>query len=377
MEFETKLIHGKKHLNDPLTGSISFPIYQSATFKHPALGESTGYDYTREKNPTRTALEDLIASIENGKRAFAFATGMAAVQAILELFSLEDHIIVCNDLYGGSYRLIDQYKKKLLFNTYTDTTNIENIKQSIQKNTKAIFIETPSNPTMQVADIQKICELAKENNLLTIFDNTLLTPAFQKPLDFGADIVLESGSKFLSGHNDTLSGFLCVNSERLQEHFFLVQKSIGSVISPFDSWLTIRGIKTLSVRMKEQEKTAFQIANFLKNHKKVKKVIYLGLEEHPQYELSKKQTTGFGSMISFYTESFEKAKEVLKNIKIISFAESFGGIESLITHPKVQTHLDMPKEILEELKITDNLLRLSIGLENAKDLIEDLEQALQ
>ena len=377
MKFETKLIHAKRNLSDPLTGSLSFPIYQSASFKRPALGESTGFDYSREKNPTRSALETLIAESENAKFGFAFSTGMAAIQSILELFNTDSHVISTNDLYGGTYRLLERYKKNNILEVdYINPTNIENFKNKIQKNTKAIFIETPSNPTMQVCNLEEFSNLAKEHNILVIADNTMLTPYFQQPLNLGADIVVQSGAKFLSGHNDTMAGFVCLNSKDLAEEIFLTQKSIGAILSPFDSWLMIRSIKTLAIRMKQHEKNALKIANFLCYHKKVNKVFYVGLEQHPQYSLSKKQTTGFGAVISFYVDSFQTAEQVLKKVKLISFAESFGGVESLITHPKIQTHADMSEEVLKTLGINDKLMRLSVGLENADDLIEDLDNAL-
>lgn len=378
MNIDTKCVHGSnEQFKTDNTGSISFPIYQSATFAHPALGQSTGYDYSRSQNPTREHLEKLIATLESGHDAVAYSTGMAAVSALMEIFSPNDHIIASDDLYGGSIRLFNKISEKngLKFN-YVDTSNIPAIKNLINKNTKAIFVETPTNPMMNVTDLKEVSKLAKEYNLLLIVDNTFLSPYFQKPIELGADIVLHSGTKFLGGHNDTLAGFLVLANEELSEKIKFISKTTGAVLSPFDSWLIIRGIKTLSIRMRQQEQNSLKLADYLKNHPKIKKVFYVGSKDHPSYEVSIKQTTGFGSMIGFEVDSEETVKHILSNIKIIKYAESLGGVESLITYPMTQTHADLTPEERENRGINEKFLRFSVGIENVDDLIEDLQYAL-
>lgn len=376
LHIETTAVHGAEGY-DSKTGSISFPIYQSATFRHPALNETTGYDYSRLQNPTREEVEKIIAKLEGGREGLAFSSGMAAVTTILTLFSAGDHIIVSEDLYGGTYRLFNEiFNRFALEATFVDTTDLKATKAAIKVNTKAIFIETPSNPTIRITDIAKTVEIARANNLLTIVDNTFLTPYFQTPLKFGVDIVVHSGTKFLGGHNDTLAGFIVADNEQLIEKLRLIQKSTGAVLSPFDSWLIIRGIKTLAVRLEKQQQNAIKIANWLNNHSEVEKVYYPGLESHPGYELGKSQASGFGAMISFVVKKKELVEKVLKDVKVIIFAESLGGVETLITYPEVQTHAAIPADIRNRVGVTDRLLRLSVGIENVDDLIEDLEQAL-
>lgn len=376
MDITTLCIHGAKN-NTHNTGAVSVPIYQSATFAHLGVGKSTGYDYSRLQNPTREYLEQTIAALENGIDAMAFSTGMAAVTALMELFSIGDHIIASDDLYGGTLRLFENINKKngLKFSAI-DTSNIENVKKHITPETKAIYIETPTNPTMVVTDIAAVAELAKSNNLILIVDNTFLTPYYQQPLNLGADIVLHSGTKYLSGHNDTLAGFLVTNSKELSEKLRYIYKTTGSCLSPFDSWLLIRGIKTLAVRMDKQQENAMKIASWLTTQEKVKKVYYIGLPTHKDYEVSKRQGKGFGSMISFEVDTEETALKLLENLNLILFAESLGGVESLITYPMYQTHADIPLEDRLARGINEKLLRLSVGLENAEDLIADLAQAL-
>ena len=376
-KFETAAVHGSKGF-DPVTGAISFPIYQSATFRHPGLNESTGYDYSRLQNPTREELEGTVAKLEGGNSALAFSTGLAAITAVMSLFKPGDHVVVSDDLYGGTYRLFkDIYVHYGIQADLIDTTNSDNIKKYIRDNTKAIFIETPSNPMMKVTDIQEVSNVAKEYGLLLIVDNTFLTPYFQKPIALGADIVLHSGTKFLGGHNDTLSGFAVVNSEELNTKLRFYQKSTGAVLAPFDSWLILRGIKTLHIRMKRQEENALEIAKWLKEQDAVDKVYYIGLPEHEGYEISRKQSSGFGAMISFTVKDKDLVPRILKNIKVITFAESLGGVETLITYPKLQTHADIPQAVREDIGITDYLLRLSVGIENIEDLIDDLGNALR
>lgn len=376
MDISTRCIHGSSDKHD-LTGSISTPIYQTATFAHPGVGQSTGYDYSRVQNPTREHLEKTLANLEGGIDALAFSSGMAALSAMMELFSPGDHIISSHDLYGGSLRLFNNISKKngLQFD-YTDTSDLSAIESLIKPQTKALFVETPTNPMMQVTDIAAVSRLAKEKNLLLIVDNTFLTPYLQRPLALGADIVTHSGTKYLSGHNDTLAGFLVVSDPLLSERLRQIYKTIGACLSPFDSWLLIRGIKTLAIRMERQQATALKVAGWLCTQKKVKHVYYAGLETHPQYVLSKNQATGFGAMISFDVDSETTAKEALERVSLIQYAESLGGVESLITYPMLQTHADVPLEEREAKGINSRLLRLSIGLEDADDLIADLTQAL-
>ncbi|MDR2091566.1 MAG: PLP-dependent aspartate aminotransferase family protein [Clostridiales bacterium] len=378
MKKETLCVRGtNQKAFDERTGAISVPIYQSATFEHPALGESTGFDYSRMQNPTRLSLERTVAALENGSEAFAYSTGMAAVAGVAELFSIGDKIIASRDLYGGAIRLFNRVSKKNGIETdYADTTDIDEIQRKITKNTRAVFIETPSNPMMDVSDVAEISRLTRANGLLLIVDNTFLSPYFQRPLDLGADIVIHSGTKFLAGHNDTLSGFTVVKDPALGEKIRFLYKTVGACLSPFDSWLTLRGIKTLALRMEKQQSNAQKIAAFLLQNRRVKKVLYSGLPDSKGYEIMKKQASGFGSMISFEVESFALAEKILKSLSLISFAESLGGVETLITYPTVQTHADVPVAEREARGINDRLLRLSVGIEDADDLIEDLERAI-
>lgn len=376
MDFTTRCIHGAVDRTHN-TGAVSVPIYQSATFAHPGIGQSTGYDYSRLQNPTREHLERIIANLEEGTDALAFSTGMAAITALMELFSIGDHIIASEDLYGGTVRLFDNINKKngLAFD-YLDTSDLTKLRSLIRKETRAIYIETPTNPMMQVTDIQAVAAIAREYKLLVIVDNTFLTPFFQRPLTLGADIVIHSGTKYLSGHNDTLAGFLVTNRADLSEKLRFIFKTTGACLSPFDSWLLIRGIKTLAVRMERQEENAQKVAAFLSSHPKIKKIYFIGLPTHPGFEVSKKQASGFGSMISFEVDTEETAKQVLEKVSLILFAESLGGTETLVTYPMVQTHADVPIEDRLLRGINECLLRMSVGLENAEDLIEDLKQAL-
>ncbi|MDP4091748.1 MAG: PLP-dependent aspartate aminotransferase family protein [Bacillota bacterium] len=377
MKISTRLVHGHKGV-DKETGAVSFPIYQSATFRHPGLNQTTGYDYSRLQNPTREELENTIASLENGTTGFAFSSGMAAISTALSLFVPGDHIIVSDDLYGGTYRLFEEmYKKYGIEFSYLDTSNIDNVKTAVKKNTKALFIETPSNPIMKVTDIAAAAELARSSGILTIVDNTFLTPYYQRPIELGADIVLHSGTKYLGGHNDTLAGLIVVKNEELAARIKLIQKTEGAMLAPFDSWLILRGIKTLSVRMDRQQKNAAEVANWLRSNNNVERVYYIGLEDHEGYEISKRQASGFGAMISFSVKDASLVEKVLERIRLVLFAESLGGVESLITYPMVQTHSAIPAEMRERLGVDEKLLRLSVGIEAAEDIIADLEQALE
>jgi len=378
MNIETLCVHSpNEDKNAHAYGAMTVPIYQTATFSHPGVGESTGYDYSRQSNPTRTELEDCITALEGAYDTVATSTGMAACSLVLELFNAGDHIISQEDIYGGSTRLFNTLgvERGRSF-SYVDTTKPENIINAIKENTKAIFIETPSNPTMLVTDIREMANIAKAHKLLLIVDNTFLSPYFQNPIKLGADIVIHSGTKYIAGHNDTLAGFVCTANEELSEKIRFMYKTIGPSLSPFDSFLTLRGLKTLAIRMDRIQENALKIANFLKNNKKVTNVYYVGLPEHPGYEINKAQSRGFGGMIAFTTDTAKTAKDAFEKIEIIKYAESLGGVETLITFPMIQTHADVPVEVREKLGITDSFLRLSVGIENVDDLIKDLERAL-
>lgn len=377
LAFETIAVHGKKGV-DPLTGSVSFPIYQSATFRHNGLNESTGYDYSRLQNPTRQEVEETVAKLESGKWGTAFATGMAAITAVVNMFKDGDHVLISDDLYGGTFRLFEEiYCHYGVQHNFINTSDIGEVKSSLKENTKAILIETPSNPMMKVADIKKIVEIAKEKNILVIVDNTFLTPYYQRPLELGADIVVHSGTKYLGGHNDTLAGFVVTNSDEINDKIRFYHKSTGAILAPFDSWLILRGIKTLHLRMDKSQENAIKMANYLKNHPKIKDVFYVGLPDHESYEVSKSQASGFGSMISFNVYDVEQVKKILSRVRVIMFAESLGGTETLITYPQTQTHAEIPTDIKNRIGITDKLLRMSVGIENIDDLIEDIERALE
>ena len=375
-EIETRCLYGDGiSFDKEQTGAISFPIYQTATFAHKGVGRSTGYDYSRLQNPTREHLEKIICGLEDGLDAFALSTGMAAITLLFELFQPGDHIISEADLYGGSIRLFDNVSKKNGYEfSFVDCSSAD-LEKEIRPNTKAIYIETPTNPMMRVSDIEKIAGIAKAHGLLLIVDNTFLSPYFQNPLKLGADVVIHSGTKFLGGHNDTLAGFIVTKDPKIAERLRFLIKTTGSGLAPFDSWLLIRGIKTLGIRMEKAQENAIRIANWLKDQKAVKKVYYPGLPEHPGYEIMKKQARGFGSMITFDVNTKEQALAILKNVRIIKFAESLGGTETLITYPTTQTHADVKEEVRLRNGITPCTLRLSTGIEDAEDLLEDLESA--
>lgn len=372
-EIGTRCIHLEEE-EDCLNhyGAVSYPIYQTATYAHPAAGQSTGFDYSRLQNPTREHLEKVLASLENGIDAFALSSGMAAISLLMELFAPGDHLIVDADLYGGSIRLFRHVSKKNGIE-FTDMDCCEGgFERCIKENTKAIYIETPTNPMMHVTDIRAAAEAAKRHGILLIVDNTFLSPYFQNPLDLGADIVVHSGTKYLGGHNDTLAGFLVTNREDIQEKLRFLIKTTGAGLAPLDSWLILRGIKTLAIRMEKAQKNAVEIAEWLKEQPLVTKVIYPGLKEHPGHEIMKKQARGFGAMLTFQLESRECALEILERVKMIKYAESLGGVETLITYPVTQTHADVPKEIREQNGITESTLRLSVGIEDIRDLLDEL-----
>lgn len=375
-KLETRCIHSQENKNQPF-GAVSVPIYQTAIFSHPGIGESSGYDYSRESNPTRASLENIISQLEGAQDTVVCSSGMAAISICLSLFQAGDHIICSEDLYGGSVRLFRQYEERGLRFSYTNTSELENIKRLLTPETKAFYIETPSNPTMQITDLFALKQLADEHGILIIVDNTFLSPYFQTPIQLGADLVIHSGTKFLNGHNDVIAGFLCSKDQNLAKKIRFLYKTVGSCLSPFDSYLMIRGIKTLAIRQERQQENAIQIAKWLQSRKEIVKVYYPGLKEHPGYEVNKRQARGSGSMISFQVDSKETAEKILKKVGLITYAESLGGVETLITYPMIQTHGDVPKEMRERLGINERFLRMSVGIENIEDLIEDLEQALE
>lgn len=353
-------------------GAISYPIYQTATYAHPRVGQSTGFDYSRLQNPTREHLEKVVATLEDGIDAIALSSGMAAITLLMELFQPGDHLIVDADLYGGSIRLFKNVSEKNGIAFSNIDCYKEDVESYINSNTKAIYIETPTNPMMNVTDIEQLAGIAKKYKLLLIVDNTFLSPYFQNPLKLGADVVVHSGTKFLGGHNDTLAGFLITNRGEVSERLRFLVKTTGAGLAPFDSWLILRGIKTLGIRMEKAEKNAIGIADWLKEQKIVTKVIYPGLKEHPGHEIMKKQARGFGSMITFQIDTKEHTLAILEKVRMIKFAESLGGVETLITYPTTQTHADVPQEIRERNGITETTLRLSTGIEDSKDLIGEL-----
>ncbi len=370
-----------QHLADELRkdrayGALSYPVYLTSTFVHKEVGVSTGYDYSRLQNPTREQLERTVASLEKGKRALAFSSGMAAITAAMELFVPGDHILIEKDLYGGSVRLFQNINQKNGLEFTSVDFSLEDPYPYLKENTKAIFVESPSNPMMHVIDLEKLGKFAKDHDLWLIVDNTFLSPYLMNPIDFGADIVVHSGTKYLGGHNDLLAGFLVTAREDLAEKLEFILKTTGGNLAAFDSWLTLRGIKTLAVRMKQSEENAHKIAEFLLDQAVVTKVLYPGLKDHPGHEVIKRQSRGFGAVLTFEVDTVERAHYILNNLKVIQFAESLGGTESLITYPRTQTHADLSEEERLSVGITDRILRLSVGIENVKDLISDLEKVL-
>lgn len=375
--FESKVVHGALGC-EPLTGAVSFPIYQTATFRHRGLGQSTGFDYTRLQNPTRQELERTMAILENGKEGFAFSSGQAANMALFTILDPGDHVILSDDIYGGTYRIgEDIFGKYGIKFTYVDMADLDKVKACITPDTKMFFVETPTNPMMHIADIRKISEIAKSIGAYLVVDNTFLTPYFQRPLDLGADIVVHSGTKYIGGHNDTIAGLVITSdNQTLIDHFRLQLKSHGNGLAALDSWLLIRGLKTLALRMEKHNENAKIVAEWLKKHPKVTKVYYAGFEDHPGYDVMKSQATGFGGMISFAVDSVETVKKLLEGVDMILFAESLGGTETLITYPMTQTHESIPAERREAIGITDKFIRISVGIEHVDDIIKDLERAL-
>ncbi|MDR3347384.1 MAG: PLP-dependent aspartate aminotransferase family protein [Helicobacteraceae bacterium] len=370
MTQDSYCVHGSLPF-EPNTGSITAPIYQSATFRHPSLGVSTGFDYTRAVNPTRSVLENTIATLEGAKYGLAFATGMGAISCLAKLFNSGDHVVVSEDLYGGTYRLfVGYYAKYGITFTFADTSDLAAVEAALKPNTKALFVETPSNPMMKISDIKACGELIHARGGALIVDNTFLTPYFQNPLRFGADYVVHSGSKYLSGHNDTLAGLIAHSNDETAKALQDAQMSEGASLSPFDAWLVLRGIKTLAIRMRKHQENGFAVAEFLRTHSRVERVFYAGFTPHAQ-------SRGSNGMVSFYMKTADEAKLALERVKMILFAESLGGVESLITYPIVQTHSAIPEAMRVSAGINDRLLRLSAGIEDSADIIADLDQALQ
>jgi cystathionine gamma-synthase len=363
-------------VSEPITGAVSFPIYQSTAFRHPRLGQSTGFDYARTKSPTRTVLEQAIAELESGDAGFASSSGMASLHTIFALFSQGDHLLVSLDLYGGTYRLLEKVISRFgVTATYVDTNDLEALKANLQQGTKAVLIETPTNPLMMITDLSKVCAWAKSCGLISIVDNTLLTPFFQRPLELGADIVIHSATKYLGGHNDVLAGLIVTKGKDLSERISFLHNTIGAVLGPQDSWLMMRGMKTLALRMERHQFNAIKMASFLSNHSMVDQVYYPGLENHPHYDIQKCQSSGNTGILSFKMKDARNIEPILRNIRLIAFAESLGGVESLITYPSVQTHADIPEEIRRRIGVDDRLLRFSVGIEHIDDLIADISRA--
>lgn len=363
---------------DPATGAISVPIYQTASFSHPALGQSTGFDYSRTSNPTRLALEETLALADGGHRGFAFASGLAAIDSVLRLFSPGDRIVVTEDLYGGTFRLFEKLFRPLGIEAlYVDTSDLEATRAVLATpRVRAIFIESPTNPLLKIADIRAIAAAARERSILTIVDNTFLTPCLQRPLDQGADLVVYSATKYLAGHNDVVAGAVITRTPALSERIAFLQNATGGILGPQDAWLTLRGLKTLALRVLRQQENAMQVAKWLVTHPHVRRVYFPGLPNHPGRDILVREKCGWGGMISFEINDPVRVKEILSKVKVFLFAESLGGVESLITYPCVQTHADIDLETRQRLGISEHLLRLSIGIENAEDLIRDLGEVL-
>lgn len=364
-------------IKEPVTGAVSFPVYQATAFRHPKLGESTGFDYARTKSPTRAVLEEAAAQLESGDAAFACSSGMAALQTIFALFSQGDHLIVSLDLYGGTYRLLERIMSRFgVTASYVDTNDIDAMSALWTPNTKAVLIETPTNPLMMITDIERVAAWAKSKGLLTIVDNTLLTPFFQRPIELGADIIIHSATKYLGGHNDVLAGLIVTKGKELSDEMAFLHNSIGAVLGPQDSWLLMRGMKTLALRMERHQYNATAIASYLLEHSAVEDVYYPALPHHPGHDVQNRQSSGNTGIFSFRLKDARYVEPILRHIKLIAFAESLGGVESLMTYPAVQTHADIPLEIRQAIGVDDRLLRFSVGIEHADDLIGDLEQAL-
>ena len=378
LKIDTRVIHGGQKI-EPLTGAVMPPIVTSSTYAQKSPGVHMGFEYSRSQNPTRFALERAVADLENGCNGFAFSSGMAAISTVLELLEPGDHVVTMDDVYGGTYRLFENVRKRSagLDFSFVDLHDIENLKSAIKPNTKMIWVESPSNPLLKLADLSKIAEIAKANNCLTVSDNTFATPILQRPLDAGFDIVVHSASKYLGGHSDVISGVVVVSDKTLAEKLGYLQNAIGAIAGAFDSYLVLRGIKTLSLRMERHCENALALAQWLEQQFAIEKVYYPGLKSHPQHELAKKQMSAFGGMLSVVIKGgLQPAKKMLENCKIFTLAESLGGVESLIEHPAIMTHASIPKSQREKLGISDGLIRISAGIEDFEDLRDDIASAL-
>ena len=377
MKFSTRAIHAGQE-PDPTTGSVMTPIYQTSTYAQAGLGEHKGFEYSRTGNPTRAALEACMASLEEGTYGLAFASGMAAETAILSLLSAGDHIVSCDDTYGGTYRIFERVMRRYNVEaSYVAASNVAAYEKTIRPHTKMIWLETPTNPLLGLIDIQSVAALAHQKNLLVVVDNTFASPYFQQPLKLGADIVVHSTTKYINGHSDIIGGALVTSNEEVYQAIKFYQNAAGGVPGPFDSWLTLRGIKTLAVRMRQHEANALAVARFLHEHPRVEKVYYPGLPSHPDHELAKRQMSGFGGMVSFqFKGTYADVAQMVRRFRVFALAESLGGIESLVCHPASMTHGSIPREIREARGLTDTLLRLSVGIEDIEDILSDLEQAL-
>jgi cystathionine beta-lyase/cystathionine gamma-synthase len=374
--FSTRAIHSGQ-APDPTTGSVAVPIYQTSTYVHDELGTHKGFEYARVQNPTRSALEENMAALEGGRSGHAFASGMAAITTLMTLIRSGEHVVVSRNVYGGTFRLFTQVLNRYELNfSWVDSTDLAKIEAAMTEKTRMVLIETPTNPMMEITDLRGAAELAHSHGALLVVDNTFMSPYLQRPLESGADIVVHSTTKFINGHSDSVGGVLVAAREQDSEWFEFVQKSSGAILSPFDSFLVLRGIKTLAVRMERHESNGRAIAEFLEQHAKVHKVLYPGLASHPGYEIQQKQASGFGALITFDLGSFAAAKTLLDSVEVMSLAESLGGVETLISHPASMTHASVPPEEREKLGIADGLVRVSVGIENLEDLVADLERAL-
>ncbi len=374
--FATRAIHVGQE-PDPLTGAVSVPIYPTSTYVQEEIGKHKGYEYARVSNPTRDRLETNLAALEGGIAAPVFGSGMAAINAVATMLKAGDHVVAGHNLYGGTPRLFNQVLVNFgLTFTYVDTSDVNNVECAIQKNTRLVFLETPTNPLMELCDLRAICDLSHRRGVEVVVDNTFMSPYFQRPIEFGADMVIHSTTKFLNGHSDGLGGVVvCTKPEQAEKLAFL-QKCAGAILSPFECWLILRGVKTLAVRMLQHDCNGRKVADFLSKHEKVQKVFYPGLSDHPQHELAKRQMTGFGSMIAFETGSLANANKMLRKVRVCSLAESLGGVETLISHPATMTHAGVGEEVRRKIGITDGMVRISVGIENVEDILGDLDQAL-
>jgi cystathionine gamma-lyase/cystathionine beta-lyase/cystathionine gamma-lyase/homocysteine desulfhydrase len=377
MGFSTDCIHAGQE-PEPQTGAVTIPIYQTSTYVQPELGRHKGYEYARTQNPTRAALEANLAALERGKNGHCFASGMSAIDTVFRLLKSGDHVIAGENMYGGSYRLFSRVLEKFgLQFTYVDTSNVDAVREAMRQETKIVFLETPTNPMMTITDLAACSEIAHKGKALVVVDNTFCSPYIQRPIELGADIVVHSTTKFLNGHSDSVGGAVVTSSDEIGQAIGFLQNAVGAILSPFDSWLVLRGVKTLAVRMKRHEENGMAMANYLRNHPKVKTVYYPGLPDHPQHDRAKRQMNGFGSMISFELGSLEKAKKFLDRVRLCSLAESLGGVETLISHPASMTHGSVPEETRKRLGITPGLVRISVGIEDIEDLIADVDNAFE